>query len=68
MARYAATLKNRVVAKLLPPERASVSAIAKEVGVTVQTLERWRKICKLSLLTKRANQALDALFSIRVYS
>ena len=42
MARYAETLKNRVVAKLLPPERASVSAIAKEVGVTVQTLERWR--------------------------
>ena len=42
MARYAETLKNRVVAKLLPPESASVSAIAKEVGVTVQTLERWR--------------------------
>ena len=35
MARYAETLKNRVVAKLLPPESASVSAIAKEVGVTV---------------------------------
>jgi transposase-like protein len=33
MARYAETLKNRVVAKLLPPESASVSAIAKEVGV-----------------------------------
>ena len=42
MARYAETLKNRVVAKLLPPESASVRAIAKEVGVTVQTLERWR--------------------------
>ena len=33
MARYAETLKNRVVAKLLPPESACVSAIAKEVGV-----------------------------------
>jgi hypothetical protein len=33
MARYAETLKNRVVAKLLPPESVSVSAIAKEVGV-----------------------------------
>ena len=33
MARYAETLKNRVVAKLLSPESASVSAIAKEVGV-----------------------------------
>jgi hypothetical protein len=35
MARYAEILKNRVVAKLLPPESASVSAIAKEIGVTM---------------------------------
>jgi transposase len=42
MARYTETLKNRVVAKLLPPESASVSAIVKEVGVTAQALERWR--------------------------
>ena len=36
MERYTETLKNKVVAKLLPPESASVSAIAKEIGVTVQ--------------------------------
>ena len=42
MARYTETLKNRVVAKLLPPESASVRAIAKEVGVTARALERWR--------------------------
>ena len=42
MTRYAEALKNRVVTKLLPPENSSVSAIAKEIGVTVQTLERWR--------------------------
>ena len=33
MARYTETLKNRVVAKLLPPESTSGSTIAKEVGV-----------------------------------
>ena len=42
MAHYAETLKSRVVSKLLPPESASVNAIAKEAGVIVQTLERWR--------------------------
>ena len=40
MARYAETLKNRVVAKLLPPESASVSAIAKEVGAIQFKIEK----------------------------
>lgn len=43
MARYGEEFRNRVVARLLPPESASASAVAKEVGVTVQTLERWRE-------------------------
>jgi len=33
----------RVVARLLPPESANVVLAAKEIGVTVQTLERWRE-------------------------
>jgi len=32
-----------VVARLLPPESANVGAVAKEIGVSVQTLERWRE-------------------------
>jgi len=32
-----------VVARLLPPESANVVLVAKEIGVTVQTLERWRE-------------------------
>jgi DNA-binding transcriptional MerR regulator len=32
-----------VVARLLPPESADVGALAKEIGVSVQTLERWRE-------------------------
>jgi DNA-binding transcriptional MerR regulator len=43
MARYGEVLKNRVVARLLPPECANVGAVAEEVGVSVQTLERWRE-------------------------
>jgi transposase len=30
------------MARLLPPESANVGEVAKEVGVSVQTLERWR--------------------------
>jgi len=41
MARYGEVLKNRVVARLLPPECANVGAVAEEIGVSVQTLERW---------------------------
>jgi transposase-like protein len=42
MARYGEAFRNRAVAKLLPPENAAVGTVAKETGVSVQTLERWR--------------------------
>jgi transposase-like protein len=42
VARYGQAFKDRVVARLLPPESASVQEVAREVGVGVQTLERWR--------------------------
>jgi DNA-binding transcriptional MerR regulator len=31
------------VARLLPPESANVGVVASEIGVSVQTLERWRE-------------------------
>ena len=43
MARYGQAFKDRVVARLLPPESAEVDAVAREIGVSVQTLERWRR-------------------------
>ena len=43
MARYGEAFRNRAVARLLPPESAGVGAVAKEIGVSVQTLERWRE-------------------------
>ena len=33
---------NRAVARLLPPESASLEVVAREVGVSVGTLDRWR--------------------------
>ena len=43
MARYGEAFRNRVVARLLLPESANVGVVAKEIGVSVQTLERWRE-------------------------
>ena len=42
MARYGQAFKNKVVAKLLPPNTASIEEVSREVGVSVDTLERWR--------------------------
>ena len=42
MARYGQEFKDRAVARLLPPESASVDAVSREIGVSVATLERWR--------------------------
>jgi transposase-like protein len=40
MARYGQAFKDRVVARLLPPESASVDEVARGVGVGARTLER----------------------------
>jgi transposase-like protein len=42
VARYGKRFKERVVAQLLPPESASLEAVAQRVGIGVGTLERWR--------------------------
>ena len=42
MARYGQAYKDRIVARLLPPESSSAEQVSREVGVSVATLERWR--------------------------
>ena len=42
MARYGQAFKDRAVARLLPPESAGLEEVAHEIGVGVDTLERWR--------------------------
>jgi hypothetical protein len=41
VARYGQAFKDRVVARLLPPESASLDEVSLEVGVGAQTLQRW---------------------------
>ena len=42
MARFGQAYKNRIVARLLPPESSALEVVSREVGVSVATLERWR--------------------------
>ena len=42
VARYGQAYKDRIVARLLPPESSAVERVSREVGVSVATLERWR--------------------------
>ena len=42
MARYGQGFKERAVARLLPPESGDIKAVSLEIGVSADTLERWR--------------------------
>ncbi|AWB32595.1 IS3 family transposase [Orrella marina] len=42
MARYGQAFKDKAVARLLPPESASLETVSREMSISVQTLERWR--------------------------
>jgi transposase len=67
MARYGEAFRSRVVARLLPPESAEVGALSQEVGVSVQTLERWRSDVQTMPARGRAWSAaarLEALITV----
>jgi transposase len=42
MARYGQRYKDRIVARLLPPESSAIDLVSREAGISVATLERWR--------------------------
>jgi transposase-like protein len=42
VARYRQTFKDRAIARMLPPENASVEQVASETGISPAALERWR--------------------------
>lgn len=42
MARYGKAFKAKAVARLLPPESATLEAVSTEFGISIPTLERWR--------------------------
>jgi len=42
MARYSKAVKAKAVARLLPPESATLEQVSSEIGVRTDTLSRWR--------------------------
>ena len=42
MARYGQAFKDRAVARMLPPESCAAGVVSGEIGIGVDTLERWR--------------------------
>jgi len=71
MARYGEAFRNRVVARLLPPESADIGAISREVGVSVQTLEKWRDVEQTMPARGRAWSAsarLEAVITVAALS
>jgi transposase-like protein len=54
MARYGKAFKNKVVSKLVPPNTASIEEVSREVGVSVDTLERWRSEALATSARERA--------------
>ena len=64
MARYGEGFRNRVVARLLPPESADIGEVSREVGVSVQTLERWREAAQTMPARGRAWSATARLEAV----
>ncbi len=42
MARYGQAFEDKAVARLLPPESASVETVSRELSISTATLELWR--------------------------
>jgi transposase len=42
VARYGQAYKDRIVARLLPPESSAIDVVSREAGISMATLERWR--------------------------
>lgn len=64
MARYGQAFKSRALARLLPPESASVDTLSRELGVSVDTLERWRSQALAQAVTARTWTAAARLEAV----
>jgi hypothetical protein len=61
VARYGQEFKDNAVARLLPPESASIKDVALSVGVSESTLERWRSAALEVIHDGRLPLAADAV-------
>lgn len=68
MARYGQAFKDRAVARLLPPESASIETVAQELSISVSTLERWRAEALSRPQTKRTWTATARFEAVLVTS
>ena len=64
MARYGQAFKNKVIAKLLTPNTASLEVISRKVGVSTDTLERWRAESLTTPFRERAWSATALLNAV----
>ena len=64
LARYGQAFKDRAVTMSLPPQSASPEAVALEVGVSADTLERLRSQALLKPATQRVWTAAARLESV----
>jgi transposase len=64
VARYGKAFKDRAVARLLPPENATLDDVAREYGVAVATLERWRSVALAEPQRERAWSAAARLDAV----
>lgn len=64
MARYGQSFKDRAVARLLPPESATLELVSKEVGVASGTLQRWREEVQSMPARRRAWTAPSRLQAV----
>ena len=64
MARYGQLFKDRAVAKLLPPQSGALDVVAREVGISAGTLERWRDEAQATPARGRAWTAVARLEAV----
>jgi transposase len=64
MARYGQSFKDKAVAQLLPPRSAAVEVVAREVGISAVTLERWSEEARTKPALGRAWSARTRLEAV----
>ena len=66
MARYGQKFMDRAVARILPPESAALEVVAREVGISTGTLQRWREMAQTRPALGRAWSAAARLEAVIV--
>jgi transposase len=62
--RYGQEFKDQALAKLLPPESASIDAVSNEMGISVGTLRRWLDLAQTKPALGRAWSAAARLQAV----